>query len=120
MGEAADQRVAQDILDGQRANVVSTPTLFIDGIPVMGAEPEVLDSIISSEVEEKDRLGAPTVAQAELSTTGSQQAKAGMVNGDLLHSRFVLTLLSTKRIDASSPSGGKLLLQSSFKSFSCC
>jgi hypothetical protein len=39
MGEAADQRVAQDILDGQRANVVSTPTLFIDGIPVMGAEP---------------------------------------------------------------------------------
>jgi hypothetical protein len=53
MGEAADQRVAQDILDGQRANVVSTPTLFIDGIPVMGAEPEVLDSIISSELKKK-------------------------------------------------------------------
>jgi predicted DsbA family dithiol-disulfide isomerase len=53
MGEGADQRVAQDILDGQKANVVSTPTLFIDGIPVMGAEPEVLDSIISSELKKK-------------------------------------------------------------------
>ncbi len=51
MGQAADQRVAQDIMDGQKANVVSTPTLFINGIPVMGAEPEVLDSIISSELK---------------------------------------------------------------------
>ena len=53
MGQAADQRVAQDILDGQQANVVSTPTLFIDGIPVMGAEPEVLDQIIGSELKKK-------------------------------------------------------------------
>jgi protein-disulfide isomerase len=53
MGQAADQRVAQDILDGQRANVVSTPTLFINGIPVMGAEPEILDSVISSELQKK-------------------------------------------------------------------
>lgn len=51
MGQAADQRVAQDILDGQKANVVSTPTLFINGIPVMGAEPEVLDSIITAELK---------------------------------------------------------------------
>jgi predicted DsbA family dithiol-disulfide isomerase len=53
MGQAADQRVAQDISDGQKANVVSTPTLFVDGIPVLGAEPEVLDSIISSELKKK-------------------------------------------------------------------
>ncbi len=53
MGQAADQRVAQDILDGQKVNVVSTPTLFINGIPVMGAEPEVLDSVISSELKKQ-------------------------------------------------------------------
>jgi len=53
MGQSADQRVAQDILDGQKANVVSTPTLFIDGIPVMGAEPEVLDSVINSELKKQ-------------------------------------------------------------------
>jgi predicted DsbA family dithiol-disulfide isomerase len=50
MGQAADERVAQDILDGQKANVVSTPTLFINGIPVMGAEPDVLDQVISAEL----------------------------------------------------------------------
>jgi protein-disulfide isomerase len=53
MGQSADQRVAQDILDGQKANVVSTPTLFINGIPVMGAEPEVLDSVINSELKKQ-------------------------------------------------------------------
>ena len=53
MGQTADERVAQDILDGQRANVVSTPTLFVDGIPVLGAEPEVLDSVIDSELRKK-------------------------------------------------------------------
>ncbi len=53
MGQSADQRVAQDIMDGQNAHVVSTPTLFIDGIPVLGAEPEVLDSVINSELKKK-------------------------------------------------------------------
>ncbi len=53
MGQGADQRVAQDISDGQKSQVVSTPTLFVNGIPVLGAEPEVLDSVIDSELKKK-------------------------------------------------------------------
>jgi protein-disulfide isomerase len=53
MGQAADQRVAQDIEDGEKARVTSTPTLFINGIPVLGAEPEVLDSVINSELKKQ-------------------------------------------------------------------
>ncbi len=53
MGQAADQVVNQDIADGQKANVVSTPTLFVNGIPVLGAEPDVLDSVINSELQKK-------------------------------------------------------------------
>src|SRR5215469_6132114 len=53
MGQAADQFVAQDIQDGEKAHVISTPTLFIDGIPVLGAEPEVLDSVITAELKKK-------------------------------------------------------------------
>ena len=51
MGQGADERVAQDVSDGHNANVLSTPTLFINGIPVMGAEPEVLDYVINSELK---------------------------------------------------------------------
>jgi protein-disulfide isomerase len=53
MGQAADQVVNQDISDGQKANVVSTPTLFVNGIPVLGAEPDVLDSVINAELQKK-------------------------------------------------------------------
>jgi protein-disulfide isomerase len=56
MGQGGDQRVAQDVTDGHNANVLSTPTLFINGIPVMGAEPEVLDYVIVSELK-KHRAG---------------------------------------------------------------
>jgi protein-disulfide isomerase len=51
LGQTADQRIAQDMSDGEKAHVVSTPTLFIDGIPVMGAEPEVLNYVIDSELK---------------------------------------------------------------------
>jgi predicted DsbA family dithiol-disulfide isomerase len=51
MGQGGDERVAQDVSDGQNAHVLSTPTLFINGIPVMGAEPEVLDYVIISELK---------------------------------------------------------------------
>ena len=30
---------------------MSTPTLFVNGIPVMGAEPDVLDYVINSELK---------------------------------------------------------------------
>ncbi len=53
MGQAADQMVTQDMTDGQNAHVVSTPTLFVNGIPVLGAEPEVLDSVINSELAKR-------------------------------------------------------------------
>jgi protein-disulfide isomerase len=53
MGQAADQMVAQDMTDGENAHVVSTPTLFVNGIPVLGAEPDVLDSVIKSELAKK-------------------------------------------------------------------
>ena len=51
MGQGADQRIAQDLSDGQKAHVMSTPTLFVNGIPVMGAEPDVLDYVINSELK---------------------------------------------------------------------
>jgi protein-disulfide isomerase len=53
MGQSADQRVTQDIEDGEKAKVMSTPTLFINGIPVLGAEPEVLDSVINAELKKQ-------------------------------------------------------------------
>jgi protein-disulfide isomerase len=53
LGQTADQRIAQDMSDGQKAHVVSTPTLFVDGIPVMGAEPEVLNYVIDSELKKR-------------------------------------------------------------------
>jgi predicted DsbA family dithiol-disulfide isomerase len=53
MGQSADQRIAQDISDGQNAHVVSTPTLFVNGIPVMGAEPQVLDYVITAELKKR-------------------------------------------------------------------
>jgi protein-disulfide isomerase len=56
LGQTADQRIAQDMSDGEKAHVVSTPTLFVDGIPVMGAEPDVLNYVIDSELK-KHRAG---------------------------------------------------------------
>ncbi len=34
-----DKNVSQDLADGQKAGVQGTPTLFINGIPVVGAQP---------------------------------------------------------------------------------
>jgi protein-disulfide isomerase len=56
MGNAADAQIAQDVSDAQKAQVVSTPTLFVDGIRVLGAEPEVLDYVINSELK-RQKLG---------------------------------------------------------------
>ncbi len=47
-----EQEVRKDLQDGMRAGVRSTPTLFINGIPVEGAQPvEVYESIIQEELE---------------------------------------------------------------------
>jgi protein-disulfide isomerase len=53
LGQTADQRIAQDMSDGEKAHVVSTPTLFVDGIPVMGAEADVLNYVIDSELKKR-------------------------------------------------------------------
>ena len=51
-GKSAAQQVAQDQLDGVAAHVMSTPTFFVDGIPVVGLpEQKVFDFVINSELK---------------------------------------------------------------------
>jgi len=58
-GKAATERVDQDIADAKTAKVASTPTFFIDGIPVVGLpEGGVLDFVIRTELAEKDHAVA--------------------------------------------------------------
>jgi len=52
LGKSADERIDQDLQDGAALHVVSTPTFFINGIPVAGEpDPKTLDFIIGSELE---------------------------------------------------------------------
>lgn len=48
-GEAAAERVQRDFSSGVRAGVMTTPTLFVDGVAHPGVpEPELLDRLRSS------------------------------------------------------------------------
>ncbi len=52
MGREADQRIDEDLQDGAALHVTSTPTFFINGIPVAGEpDPKTLDFIMGSELE---------------------------------------------------------------------
>ncbi len=52
LGKSADERIDQDLQDGAVLHVMSTPTFFINGIPVAGEpDPKTLDFIIGSELE---------------------------------------------------------------------
>jgi len=52
LGKLAEQQVSQDQLDGVAAHVMSTPTFFVDGIPVVGLpEQKVFDFVINSELK---------------------------------------------------------------------
>jgi protein-disulfide isomerase len=52
LGKSADERIDQDLQDGTALHVTSTPTFFINGIPVAGdPDPKTLDFIIGSELE---------------------------------------------------------------------
>lgn len=47
-----DKNVSQDLADGQKAGVSGTPTLFIDGQPIVGAEPYLaFQTIIDQELK---------------------------------------------------------------------
>ena len=51
LAKAADERVDQDVQDGDAVHVAQTPTLFINGIPVTGEiEDNVLDFVVTSEL----------------------------------------------------------------------
>jgi protein-disulfide isomerase len=51
---AASDRVKQDQADGNSIHVNSTPTFFINGIPVVGLpDNKVLEFVINSELAEK-------------------------------------------------------------------
>ncbi|MGH7906522.1 MAG: DsbA family protein [Candidatus Binataceae bacterium] len=51
MGKSAERQVAQDVRDAMAAHVQSTPTFFIDGIPVVGLpEDKVFGYVINSEL----------------------------------------------------------------------
>jgi protein-disulfide isomerase len=57
MSNAAENRVAQDVADGQRVNVTSTPTFYVNGVPVVGDRgPDTFDFVIDS------MLGAKTAS----------------------------------------------------------
>lgn len=47
-------QVSQDLADGQKAGVTGTPTIFIDGIPIVGAQPySAFKTIIDQELAKK-------------------------------------------------------------------
>lgn len=54
LGKAADERVDQDLQDGDVVHVTSTPTLFVNGIPLTGElEDKILDFVVSSELDSR-------------------------------------------------------------------
>lgn len=47
-----DKNVSQDLSDGQKAGVSGTPTVFIDGTPIVGAEPyDAFKTLIDQELK---------------------------------------------------------------------
>ena len=55
MGKTADDRIAQDLADGQAAHVASTPTLFVNGIPVHGLQDSApLEFVVDSELKSQN------------------------------------------------------------------
>ncbi|MGD0075440.1 MAG: DsbA family protein [Candidatus Binataceae bacterium] len=52
LSKSADARVDQDLQDGDAVHVTSTPTLFINGIPLAGEmDDKVIDFVVSSELD---------------------------------------------------------------------
>jgi protein-disulfide isomerase len=56
LGKSAESLVDQDIADGQAVNVTSTPTVFVNGIPVVGSPDDTtLSYVIGAELQSSDK-----------------------------------------------------------------
>jgi protein-disulfide isomerase len=54
LGKTAEDRVQQDIKDGQAIHINSTPTFIVDGIPVIGLPTgDVFDFVIKSRLQDR-------------------------------------------------------------------
>jgi protein-disulfide isomerase len=52
IGKSAENQIIQDQADGAAAHVGSTPTFFVNGIPVVGLPSDkVFDFVINSELK---------------------------------------------------------------------
>lgn len=55
LGKTAEDRVQQDMKDGNAAHINSTPTFLINGIPVIGLpSSNVFDFVINAQLQERD------------------------------------------------------------------
>jgi protein-disulfide isomerase len=56
LGKSAERVVDQDVADGQAVNVASTPTVFVNGIPVVGSPDDTtLGYVIGTELQSIDK-----------------------------------------------------------------
>ena len=54
LGKSADERVDQDLKDGDAVHVTQTPTLFVNGIPLTGElDDKTLDFVVVSELDSR-------------------------------------------------------------------
>jgi protein-disulfide isomerase len=54
LGKTAEDRVQQDLKDGQAININSTPTFLVDGIPVIGLpSSSIFDFVVDSQLKEQ-------------------------------------------------------------------
>jgi len=54
LGKEADKRIDEDLKDGDAVHVNSTPTLFVNGIPLSGEiDDKIIDFVVSSELESR-------------------------------------------------------------------
>jgi len=54
LGKSADERIDQDLKDGDAVHVMSTPTLFVNGIPLSGEiDDKLIDFVVASELESR-------------------------------------------------------------------
>jgi protein-disulfide isomerase len=57
-GTAAAKRVQEDVADGRALRVSSTPTLFINGIPLVGPDDNVIEWVITEELKAATKSAA--------------------------------------------------------------
>jgi protein-disulfide isomerase len=54
LGKTAEDRVQEDLKDGQAININSTPTFLVNGIPVIGLpSSSIFDFVVDSQLKEQ-------------------------------------------------------------------